>query len=372
MEQFSLGFPLVGHLMRLQISLPVFLLTAGASFASAQEAAIISSASEEQTLAPVNHATRFLLSDTLPHLAGSLTGSVKDRVILSAGEFQQEDEAIVTQLPQAQGKKEAWVQMSNYWIEPVTPPPGQGEALIVPIDDMRVAEVEGEVTLVESAHTSSNAKPIEVNEDMEVPEAATLQTAATGSAAIMVGGHTSIRLVPNSRAQFHYDVSGSTPRLEIAILQGAVFCKVGKLPTGRVPDVGVCSPVGSAANIGSSDFFVQTDLVSLHVCLVRGRLLIGNAIPLAVGNMDWYPSDAEATAATGPQILHWPKLASDAKKLMDARVLSFALHQADNLNVKIKALLSSTTTPLSLEDQTYLAQVPKITWYAQAHAVVFP
>jgi hypothetical protein len=357
--------------MKPQISFPVFLLAAGTSFVLAQETTGVSSVSDVQTFAPVNHATRFLLSDTLPHLAGSLTGSVEDRVILSAGEFQQEDGTIVTQLPQAQGKKEAWVQMSNYWIEPVTPPPGEGEALIVPIDDMRVAEVEGEVTLLES-NKLSQAKPIEVNEDMEVPEAATLNTAATGSAAIMVGGHTSIRIVPNSRVQFHYDVSGAIPRLEVTILQGAAFCKVGKLPTGRIPDVGVRGPVGSTASIGSSDFFVQTDPVSLHVCLVRGRLLLGNAIPLAVGNMDWYPSDLKATAATGPQICHWPQPGPETRNLLDAQVLSFALHQADNLNVKIKALLASTTSPLSLDDQAYLAQVPRITWYAQARSPALP
>ena len=359
--------------MKLQVLLPIILLTTGVSFAPAQEVANGTAASDAQTFAPVNHNTRFLLSDALPHLIGSLTGSVEDRVILSAGEFQQEnEETIVTQLPQAQGKKEAWVQRSNYWIEPVTPPPGQGEALIVPVDDMRVAEVEGEVTLTESTDKPSKAKPIEVNEDMEVPEAATLNTAATGSAAIMVGGHTSVRLVPNSRVQFHYDISKTIPRLEITILQGAAFCKVGKLSTGHVPDVGVRGLTGSAANIGSSDFFVQIDPVSLHVCLVRGRLLIGDAIPLAVGNMDWYPSDMEATATTGPQIRHWPKPAPDTKNLLDAQVLSFALHQADNLNIKIKALLSSTTSPLSMDDQAYLAQIPRITWYAQAHAAAFP
>jgi hypothetical protein len=367
MEQFSLEFPLVNPAMNLQSALVVFLLIAGPSLAPAQENNI-SPSSDEQAFAPVNRSTRFLLSSTLPHLAEGLTGSVENRVILRAGEFQQEDQSIITHVPQARGKHEAWVQMNNYWIEPVTPPPSQGETAIVPIDDMRVAEVQGEVTLTEFTTKLTKAKPIEVNEDMEVPEASTLSTADTGSAAILVGGHTSIRLVPNSRAQFHYDVSGSTPRLEVTILRGAAFCKVGKLPNGHVPDVGMRGLVGSAANIGSSDFFVQTDPVSLHVCLVRGRLLFGDTIPLAVGNMEWYPSDAEATATSGPRICHWPKPTSEAKNLMDDRVLGFALHQADNLNVKIKALLSSTTTPLSSDDQAYLAQIPRITWYAQAAA----
>lgn len=348
------------------IPLAVFLLAAGSSFALGQGAG--SSPTDAQAFAPVNQATRFLLSNTLPHLAGSLAGSVETSVILRAGEFQQEDQSIITHVPQARGKQEAWVQMNNYWIEPVAPPPSQGEAVIVPIDDMRVAEVQGEVTLTELATKSVKPKSIEVNEDMEVPEAATLSTADTGSAAILVGGHTSIRLVPNSQARFHYDVSGATPRLEVTILRGAAFCKVGKLPNGHIPDVGVRGLIGSTANIGSSDFFVQTDPVSLHVCLVRGRLLIGDAIPLAVGNMDWYPSDAEATAATGPRICHWPKPKSEVKNLLDTQVLGFALHQADNLNVKIKALLASTTAPLSSDDQAYLAQIPRITWYAQASA----
>ncbi len=371
MEQFSLESRLIQPAMKRQIFLPAFLLAGGLSFVVAQEPET-SPDSDAQALTPVNHSTQFLLSNSLPYLATSITGSAESRFILRAGEFQQEDQTISTRLPEAQGKQEAWVQMSNYWIEPVTPPPGQGEALMVPIDDMRVVEVEGQVTLLEAGAPSAKAKPIEVNADMEVPEAATLTTTATGSVAVMVGGHTSIRLVPNSQARFHYDTSGAIPRLEVNILQGAAFCKVGQLPTGRIPDVGVCGQAGSAASIGSCDFFVQTDPVSLHVCLVRGRLLIGDAIPLAVGNMDWYKSDAEATAESGPQICHWPKPATQARNALDARLLGFALHQVDNLNVKIKILLSSTTSPLSSDDQAYLAQIPKITWYAQARAVTFP
>jgi hypothetical protein len=184
----------------------------------------------------------------------------------------------------------------------------------------------------------------------------------------MVGGHTSIRLIPNSQAQFYYDVSDSIPRLEIKILRGAAFCKVGKLSDGRVPNVALRGQAAEVANIGSSDFFVQSDSVSLHVCLVQGKLLMGDAIPLAVGNMTWYTPDVLADGKTGPEIRHWPKPSGDAKNLIDAQFLSFALHQADRFNTKIKALLNSTTSPLSSDDQTYLSQIPKITWYAQASA----
>ncbi len=351
--------------MNLKTFLAALLLMTSLSGAGAQNTGT-DSASSEQEFAPVNQSTRFLLTDTVPHLVGSLSGSAENMITLRTGEFQQHDKTIITQTPEAKGKQGAWVPMNNYWIEPVTPPPSRGEPLMVPIDDMRVAEVEGGVTLTEATSKSAKSKPLDVNEDMEVPEAATLSTAETGSVAVLVGGHTSIRLVPNSQAQFHYDVSGPTPRIEVKILRGAAFCKVGALSGGRIPDVAVRGRVGSTANIGSSDFFVQSDPVSLHVCLVRGRLLIGDAIPLAVGNMSWYPADVEASAETGPQICHWPKLSSNEKSLLDARTLNFALHQVDNLNVKIKALLSSTTSPLSSEDQAYLDQIPRITWYAQA------
>lgn len=327
------------------------------------------SSDNNHALVPVNQVSRFQLSDALPHLASSLAGLMQDSIVLRPGEFRLQDQTITTQVPEAHGKEAVWVQMNNYWIEPITPPPSHGESLIVPIDDMRIAEAQGEVTLLEWKDKPSKARPVEVNQDMELPDQATLCTAGTGSAAIMVGGHTSIRLVPNSRAQFHYDVSGETPRLEVKILQGAAFCKVGRLSSGRSPDVAVHGQVGSTATIGSCDFFVQGDPVSLHICLVRGRLLIGDAIPLAVGNMDWYPADAESDSLTGPQISHWPRAASVAdKNLMDAQVLGFALHQAKDLNVKIKALLDSAEAPLSSEDQDYLAHIPRITWYERATA----
>lgn len=326
-------------------------------------------APRKDVFTPVNQGTRFQLTNTLAHLTATLAGSVENMVMLRAGEFQRHDQIIVTQNPDAKDKKGAWVQMNNYWIEPTMPPPSQGEAVMVPIDDMRVAEVQGEAKLTEFSDKPAGAKPIDVNEDMEVPEASTLGTSGNGSVAVVVGGHTSIRLIPNSQVQFYYDVSGVVPRLEIKILKGGAFCKIGKLSNGKVPDVGIRGPMGEAAAIGSSDFFVQADLVSLHVCLVRGRLLLGEAIPLAVGNMDWYTPDVEATAETGPQIRHWPQPAPDAKELMDAHVLSFALHQVDRLNVKIKNLLSPSATPLSSDDQAYLAQIPRITWYAQATAM---
>jgi len=324
-----------------------------------------------QPLAPVNQISRFQLADALPYLPGSLTGLTPNTPILRAGEFRQQDRTIFTEVPQAQGKQAVWVQMSNYWIEPITPPPGRGEPLIVPINSMRVAEAQGEVTLLEFTNPPAKAKtkPIEVNPGMEVPDQATLNSADTGSVAILIGGHTSIRLVPNSRVQFHYDVSGETPLLEVKILRGAVFCKIGRLPSGRVPDVAVHGQVGSLATMGSCDLFAQSDPISLHVCLVRGKLLLGDAIPFAVGNMEWYPADVEANGVTGPQIRHWSHSSPGVdQKQADARLLRFALHQADELNVKIKTLLGVTAPPLSSDDQTYLANIPKITWYEQATA----
>jgi len=322
-------------------------------------------------LVPVNPVTRFVLADALPHLAESVLGSMQDTVVLRVGEYRQEDDqTIVTQQPQAQGKQSAWVQMNNYWIEPVTPPPSQGEPLIVPIDDMRVAEVQGEVTLLESVvEGQKKPKPLAVNEDMEVPNDATLVSADTGSSAVMVGGHTSVRLVPHSVVQFHYDTAGLTPRVEIHLLQGAIFCKVGKLADGRVADVAVCGPVGQVAVMGSSDFFVQADPVSIHVCLAQGKLLLGDGIPLAVGNMSWYTPDVSATSASAMQIRHFPAPASgEDRARLDAQVLRLALQQAAALNVKIKMLVSAPREPMSSDDQAYLAQIPRVTWYARATA----
>jgi len=347
--------------MNLQIFLTTFSVVTLLNLASALESDGASS-TVAQPLAPVNQISRFQLSDKLSYLG--LAGLTQNTPVLHSGEFQQQDRTIITQVPRAMGKQMVWVEMSNYWIEPITPPSGRGDLLVVPMTDMRVAEIQGEVTLLEDIKPPAKSKPIEVNQGLEVPDQATLSTSATGSVAVMVGGHTSIRLVPNSRAQFHYDVSSETPLLEVKILRGAAFCKIGQIPSGRFPDVAVHGQVGSLATMGSCDFFVQSDPVSLHVCLVRGRLLLGDAIPFAVGNMDWYPADVEANSTTGPQIRHWPHSTVGTDQ-MDARLLNFALRQADELNVKIKALLEPVAI-LSSDDQTYLAHIPRITWYEQA------
>jgi hypothetical protein len=346
-------------LFALFLALPV-------SLACAQETNAATSPTDP-ALVPVNQMSRFVLIDSLPRLAVNFIGAPANLPMLRAGEFQRDQQTITTQVPEAQGKPAVWVQMNAYWIEPVTPPPSQGEPLVVPIDDMRVAEVEGEVTLVTPAEKSAKPTTTGANENMEVPSHAEIVTADTGSAAVMIGGHTSVRLVPNSRVRFAYDATGATPRLEVVILQGALFCKVGKLPTGRYADVAVRGPVGAAASIGSADFFVQADPVSIHACIIQGKLLMGDSIPLAIGNMGWYPPDVEATSQTGPQICHWPRPGSHTDRAEeDARTLNLALLQVRTLNAKINALLNATGAPLSSDDQAYLAKVPRITWYEQA------
>jgi hypothetical protein len=328
---------------------------------------LASPADDNSSLTPVNATTRFALADAAPCLAIGVTGTTEDSVLLRDGEYREENGTIVTQVPQAQGRPTAWVQKSDYWIEPVTPPPGLGEPLVVPFDDMRVAEAAGEVTLQES---DSPAKPLTVNEDMEVPNGATITTAATGSAAILVGGHTSVRIAPNSCVLFRYDTAPIIPRLAVSVLSGAVFCKIGQLSNGKCADVGVQGPVGEVAAMGSCDFMVKVDPVSLHVCLVQGRLLLGDNLPLAVGNLSWYPPDLQADDSTGARLGHFPAPRTDADRARDdAQTLSFALHQAADLNINIKELTKPTAPPLSSDDQRYLAQVPRVTWYARAQAV---
>jgi hypothetical protein len=346
--------------------LATLLLVLSSPLVGAQET---NAAPSTQPLVPVNQMSRFLLLDSMPHLAGGMAGLTQDTIILRSGEFRCENQTVITQVPEAHGRETIWVQMNDYWIEPVTPPPSQGDPVVVPIDDMRVAEVQGEVTL--TLVTPKHAKPevLGANENMEVPDGAVVTTADSGSAAIMVGGHTSIRLVPNSRIVFHYDPSGTTSRVEVQILQGGVFCKVGKLPTGRYADVAVRGQVGAVASIGSADFFVLADPVSVHACLIQGRLLVGNSIPLTMGNMDWYPPDVQADNHTGPQICHWPRPASTPARITeDALLLNLALHQVRSLNVKLNALLNGNGDPLSSDDQAYLAKIPRITWYAMATA----
>ena len=355
------SFRCIAAIMSARISLFLLALTACGSARAAAPA------DDNGPLTPVNATTRFAVADAWPRLAVGVTGTTQDSVLLRAGEYREENGAIVTQVPQAQGRQTAWVQKSDYWIEPVTPPPGLGEPLVVPFDDMRVAEAGGEVTLQEA---DSHEKPLTVNEDMEVPNDATITTAATGMAAVLVGGHTSVRIAPNSCVQFHYDTVPIVPRLAVTVLSGAVFCKIGQLSNGKCADVGVQGPVGEVAAMGSSDFMVKVDPVSLHVCLVQGRLLVGDNLPLAVGNLSWYPPDLQADAATGAQLAHFPAPRTDADRARDdAQTLGFALHQAADLNLNIKELTKPTAPPLSSDDQRYLAQVPRVTWYARAEAV---
>jgi len=118
--------------MNLQIFLTTFSVVTLLNLASALESDGASS-TVAQPLAPVNQISRFQLSDKLSYLG--LAGLTQNTPVLHSGEFQQQDRTIITQVPRAMGKQMVWVEMSNYWIEPITPPSGRGDLLVVPMTE---------------------------------------------------------------------------------------------------------------------------------------------------------------------------------------------------------------------------------------------
>ena len=130
-----------------------------------------------------------------------------------------------------------------YWSEPITPP--SGVAPTVSLDQMKLVEVQGDVSIkladgdIKTAH-----------DGMILPSGSTVSTAPNASAAVFMGGVNSIRLLPDTEAKVSQKLTGSTRHTKVNLQQGAVFSRVGHRD-GEAQDYEVSTPEGVAAARGT-------------------------------------------------------------------------------------------------------------------------
>ena len=168
-----------------------------------------------------------------PSVAGS--ESVADRVSIV--------QPISTSGPDTQPMGDKLRKRHLFWAEPVTA--GGKNVPEVGSHEMKLLAVHGDVSVTSPDGHKEKGVSGEV-----VPSGATVDTAASSSAAVLMGGVNSIRLVPNSNVAVSQNVQGSVRHTMIDLKQGAVFSRVGR-ESGGTQDYEVRTPEGVAAARGT-------------------------------------------------------------------------------------------------------------------------
>jgi len=123
-----------------------------------------------------------------------------------------------------------------YWSEPITSP--DGSAPSVALDEIRLVEVHGTVTIVTPGGQEQTG-----TEGMLVPTGATVRTADSSSAALFMGGVNSARLMPGCELVVTQTLTGPIRTNVIDLKSGAVFSRIGHRD-GETENYSVTTPEG--------------------------------------------------------------------------------------------------------------------------------
>jgi len=147
-----------------------------------------------------------------------------------------------------------------FWSEPVTPPAGDGPAPTVALDQMKLIEVQGSVSI-----TSPDGKTQPGQDGMIIPSGSTVSTSGDSSAALFMGGVNSARFLPDSEAKVDQDLDASVRHTTIDLHQGTIFSRVGRR-AGESEDYKVTTPegVGAARGTDFADTYAKGEDGQLH------------------------------------------------------------------------------------------------------------
>ena len=187
-----------------------------------------------------------------------------------------------------------------FWSEPVTPPRGYGAPPQVAADQMKLLEVQGTVTV----NTPNGSSKVGHN-GMIIPTGSTVETVGNSSAAVLMGGVNSARLLPDTEAQINQHMNGSVRKTTIDLHQGTVFSRVGRR-AGETQNYQVSTPEGVAAARGTE--FADNRTQGHHYIFVRkGAVAIevhGNLFRVLTGDSQSVQIGVVPPAADGESVFH--------------------------------------------------------------------
>jgi biopolymer transport protein ExbD len=288
-------------------------------------------------------------SDTNFYLRSDVLKAFPSAVVLPMGSYTQKDDTYVI-TPKKKAPKVVYVEVSNDWIEPVTPPDAPPALAMAP-DAMQVREPQGDV---EVAMPSAPAAFAPATDGMAIPNGAVVKTGADGTAAVLFGGVDSARLIPNSEAAVQQTVMPQTRSTEIDLTIGAVFSKVGK-QEGVTQDYKVHTPFGVASARGT-DFVTVAMPRRTDVWIAQGTVELDQTGGEKVGVVS-----SEGTGSL--KIMRFPVMAGAHDTMMaNAETMTAAMDFIPLADRKIKALRDKMAagTALTPGEQSYLARIKQV------------
>ncbi len=270
-------------------------------------------------------------------------------VIIPAGIYTQRgDSYFIT--PKVKAPHEIYIQVENDWIEPLTPPTMPTSLGVAP-DAMQIREIQGDVTV---ALPTAPANFVPAQNNMAIPNGAVVKTGANGTAAVLMGGVDSIRLIPNSSAAVQQTITPLLRTTEIDLTAGAVFSKVGKR-IGEKQDYQVHTPFGVAAARGT-DFVTVVMPARVDVWIAQGTVQLTQNDGKMVGTVT-----SEGTG--GLKIIRNPPMPdAHAAMMAGAETITTAMNFIPTVNVYIKALddKMSQGQKLTPTERDYLNRIKKV------------
>jgi FecR protein len=319
-----------------------------------------SASAQNTSLPPGNNYT--LAPDSPPVLESDVIRNEVDPSIILPLDYSRQGDLFTVKTTSAVTARDAWVMVTQDWIEPITPPdrtqaPAQAPA------EMKLLEISGEVTVATSV---APAQPIAANEGMAFPDGGTIYVGTGGSAAIFIGGINSLRFGPDSSATIHYRAAGSLRETSINLDKGFVFSKVGTQP-GIEQFFKVKTALGTVVAKGT-DFFTLKLPTRMDVALVKGTIELGDSNGKIVAS-------ATATRDSGMQVVRTPEIKEQLPSMTaDSETLGAIIHFIPDTNLKLNHLRDRQQAGVALADyeQSYIKRIPQISYLIRVHKVDHP
>jgi ferric-dicitrate binding protein FerR (iron transport regulator)/biopolymer transport protein ExbD len=245
---------------------------------------------------------------------------------------------------------EAYLEMVNDWIEPVTPP-DMPASLGVPPDAMQIREPQGDVQV---ALPSAPAAFSPVKDGMTIPNGAVVKTGDNGTAAVVFGGVDSARLAPHAQAAVQETVTGDSRSVEVDLTSGAVFSKVGQR-IGEKEEYKVQTPNGTATAWGT-DFVTVALSARTDVWIAQGTVQLDGPDGKRVGLV-------KSTGTGSLKILRYPA-STDMHQAVadDTETMTIVMNFIPLADQKIKALRAQVAggAKITATEKDYLSRIKKV------------
>jgi hypothetical protein len=248
-----------------------------------------------------------------------------------------------------------WIERSGDWIEPANAIQ-KSRRLEVNPTEMKLTELDGVVDV-----TLADGSSMKGTEGMVVPEGATLRTSTSGTAAVILGGVSSVRLIGGTEVSVSQQVGeGNLRNTTINLTKGGVFSRVGQR-LSETQSFKVKTPFGIAAAKGT-DYVTIALPQRMDVWIAQGTVQVEDNKGTIVGTVSGEPG---AVKILRSPVLTEPSEVAEANSL----TMGAAVDVIPGLNKKLAAIRLADPALLTPDEKAFLAQVRTFKWLVKAKKV---